>query len=341
MIKRKDMRTGTAFLTLLLIISCARNGSVMTKNTIVADIEKAIPLSLDVDDGLRLSDVQLGMIDDAWVKDTLLMLFGNNALHAFSTQTGKLSMTFSRQGRGPLEYIRIWDYGADDDGIYIYDIDGKQMLFFLWDGSFKKMEKLTGRSADNPFQAIIRAPWGKGYVGKRIYGTPEVPELSSYDEHFRYVSPIGAYTLRSGLKLWRQLYLGSDGDVLYNRYFSNEVLSLTSDSLAVKYIVHFPHRNVPEMDDEYDALELLGKKNTPYAVIMSQIKETDKYFGFQFAAESNRYYAVYDKLSGNCKVYLPIVAKQEVQTVFLNDNILFTIASDESGSYVYQVKLVT
>lgn len=75
-------------------------------------------------------------------------------------------------------------------------------------------------------------------------------------------------------------------------------------------------------------------------MIMSQIKETDKYFGFQFAAESNRYYAVYDKLSGNCKVYLPIVAKQEVQTVFLNDNILFTIASDENGSYVYQVKLV-
>lgn len=336
------MRTGAAFLILLLLfVGCNRKGSVMTENTIVAEVEKAIALSLDVDDGLILSDVQLGMIDDAWVKDSLLILFSNNTLYAFSTNTGKQTMCFSRQGRGPSEYIRIWDHGTDDDGIYIYDIDGKQVLFFLWDGSFKKTVKLMELSADNSFQAVIRAPWGDGYVGKRIYGMPAVPELSTYDKDFRYVSPVGAYTLRSGLKLWRQFYYGSDGDVLYNRYFSNEILSLTQDSIAVKYTVDFPQRNVPELDDEYAAIELLGKTDAHYAVIISPLEETDDYFGFQFAAESNRYYAVYDKLSGTSKVYLPVVPKQEVQTVFLENNTLYVIASDESGSYVYQVKLVS
>lgn len=342
MINSKDMRIGSALLILLLFfVGCTPKGPVMTGNTIVADIEKAFPLSLDIEEGILLSDVQLGMIEDAWVKDTLLMLFSNNALHAFSIHTGKRTMSFSRQGRGPWEYVRIWDCGSDENGVYLYDIDGKQMLFFSWEGTPRSVVTFSEQSADKPFQSLIRTPWGNGYVGKRIYGMPDVPELSSYDEHFQYMSPVGACTLRSGIKLWRQLYHGSDRDILYNRYFSNDILSLTRDSVAVKYTVSFPRRNIPEMDDEYEAVELLGRKDAPYAVIMNQLEETDDHFGFQFAAESNRYYAVYDKLSGNCKVYLPVVSSQDVQTVFLKNNTLFVIASNESGCNIYQVRLVS
>ena len=296
-------------------------------------IDEALKVHFAKETGILLDHVFPGMVDDAMIVDSTLLVLSANHLDGFSLRSGKKKTAFSMPGRGPGEYVRIWDYGVDGNDIYLYDIDGKRMLFFTPEGELLRTIQLSEKSADNPFQSVIPVPWENAYLGKRVFGMPDVPELSLYDKDFRFARAEGTDILRSGIKLWRQLFIGADGDVLYNRYFSNAVQRITPDGVSVKYLIDFSGLNLGEVKDEYEVLRELSKRENAgrYAAIMGSLFENKSVFAFQFATDGIMYFAVFDKLAKNSKLFLPVVEGSEVRQVFLHGESLYIIAADEDN----------
>lgn len=336
------------FAVIILLITafagCASPDGNPEANKVFVNLKDVIPTAIRLEDGLLLDGPSLGAVEDVIIADSLLIVKSGNALYGFSLRTGKWEVTFSRSGRGPGEYIRIWDFGlAQDNTLYLYDIDGKQVLFFhLPTGLFSRSVSLSESASDNPFQCIIPTPDGEGYVGKRIYGMPSVPELSLYDSDFRYVKDLGNTPLRSGLKLWRQLFPGSDGDILYTRYFSNEILGIRGDSIYEKYSVDFPGNNLPDLgDDEYDYLEATGDERSAgkYAVIMSNLMEDADTFGFQFGTNGHRCYALYDKQTGQCRAYMPEIPTCTVlQILYAHGKLIVIGEKEDKGILIFSCR---
>ena len=328
------------FLVSATVFSCskpARKGVPISVN-----LEKAVSVPFSSEDGVLLEEGFIGSVDDALMVDSAIVFKSGNELNCIHlTQNGSIKK-LSRIGRGPGEYIQIWDFGLDENLLYLYDIDGKQILYFSLDGDFICSKRLSDLAADCPFQAMIPAPWGKEYVGKRVFGMPDVPELSLYDDSFHYLDRLGKDDLRSGIKLWRQLYRGSDDDILYCRYFSNEVLHVMRNDVSVKYSVDFINRNVPPSEDEYEILEKLSKEQAKsrYATIMGQMEETDDHFCFQFVTDARRLFAFYEKTTGRCRIYQPEVADQDIEQLLFYHGILYVISQDKDDSlWLYSKEL--
>lgn len=300
---------------------------------IPVDIARTIELSPEDASVIIVKSSSIETVDDIIVFDTTCVIKSGNQLLGFSLQTGKSVCRYSQPGRGPGEYIRVWDYGVVGDKLYLYDIDGKQVLFFTVGGDFLHSVKVSGAASDYPFQSLVPEPWGDGYIGKRVFGMPGVPELSAYGADFRYASPRGIDELRSGIMLWRQFFHGADGDILYNRFFSNEIQRITADTVSVKYFVDFGRYNLPDLEqDEYAYLDLLSKDSSTnrYAVVMSNFDENEQLFGFQYATGGNRCYALYNKVTGECQAYRPVIPSGTVLQVFNHNGKLFAIGETDN-----------
>ena len=325
-------------LSLVTLAACGqRERGQQAPQIIGVNIVDALEVHFAKESGILLDHIFPGTVDDAIIVDSTLLVLSANRLDGFSLRSGKKKTAFSTPGRGPGEYVRIWDYGVDGKDIYLYDIDGKRMLFFTPEGGLLRTIQLSEKSADNPFQSVIPVPWENAYLGKRVFGMPDVPELSLYDKDFRFVRAEGTDILRSGIKLWRQLFIGADGDILYNRYFSNAVQSITQDGVFVKYLIDFSGLNLGEVKDEYEILGTLSKPENAgrYAGIMGSLFENEYFFAFQFATGGNKYLAVFDKLAKNSKLFLPVVERCEVRQVFLHGESLFIIAADEDNNIFF------
>lgn len=324
----------------IVCVSCSHNNNNAT--VVRIDTSNTFEYPLDTKDGFLLEPEFLGAVSDVIVLDSTLIISSNNKLLGFSIYSGHSLCCFSREGRGPEEYLKIWDFGADHNNLYLYDIDGKKILFFRENGEYLESVALPEESSSNPFQSLIPARWNNGYVGKRIYGMPNVPELSFYDSLFRYVEPIGADELRSGIRLWRQFFNGADNDILYNRYFSNDINAISADGVRVKYSVDFGKNNLPRFTDEYEAIDLLSQESSApkYASIMSQIVETKSSLCFQFVYNAQKYYVLYDKVSQEAKIIHPTVQDGEIEQILYHNNSLIVIAADAIGAiYLYNISL--
>lgn len=324
------------FALLGVFIGCSR---VAEKGIpVVVNLQDAVPIMFSAAEGHLLAKDFGGSVDDVIATDSTIYIRSGNELYSAPLEHVGPVRRISRKGRGPEEYVQLWDYGIDAGRLYLYDIDGKQILYFSKDGEYLNSIKLSDQAADNPFQSLIPAPWKNGYVGKRVYGMPDVPELSLYDESFAFVAELGTDRLRSGIRLWRQFFYGSDNDILYCRYFSNEVLQVTKDRVSVKYSIDFMGHNVPYDEDEYALLEKLSGDfaMNRYAVIMGPINESKDYFCFQFASNAHRMIAVYEKVTRNCRIYQPEVKDQDVRILFCQEGKLYMITQDGNDSlWVY------
>ena len=171
-----------------------------------------------------------------------------------------------------------------------------------------------------------------------------IPELSVYDNNFQYVKDLGQHELRSGIQLWRQLFHGSDGDILYNRYFYNDILSYSSDSLRIKYTVDFGSHtmsNQESMQDEYDCIEYLNAHQDKFASMISNIEETSRTFSFQFSFDANRYITIFDKNNKKSETYSFRSDEYYIQQLYCHDGkiLVFALPEKEGGFLIAEYPL--
>ena len=88
----------------------------------------------------------LGNIDKMMVDSSSLFIFDRytcNALYRFS-RSGKFITKFGKQGRGPEEYIEIYDFDVDFDNkqVLLFDLNGRKIQYYSFDGEYLRTRKV-------------------------------------------------------------------------------------------------------------------------------------------------------------------------------------------------------
>ena len=278
--------------------------------------------------------VVMGQVSGASVLDGIAIVKAGKVLYGIDWSTGEVKTRYSRQGRASDEYLSLWAAGADSGLVYIYDMNGKKILFYSADGDFLRSCSLMETSSENPFQEAVRLN-DSLYVGKRIYRAGDICELSLYDKDFRYVRDIGDFRLRSGIYMGSPFYRVSDNNILYCRYMLNDIYRLTADTLSVAYRIDFTDKSIPRLKrfkDEYEIIDFVNGVPGKYAGCVSDIYETPEYFCFTFLSDSRQWYAVYDRASGESRVYdLSVPEGMELEKVITADGKVLAFVSGIKG----------
>ena len=76
----------------------------------------------------------------------------------------------------------------------------------------------------------------------------------------------------------------NNGDILYTRYFKNEIYTVSSNEMRIKYSIDFGPRTLKQLEDvtdEYEALQLFNLSNHK-ASFLSNVYEDEKSVAFFF-----------------------------------------------------------
>lgn len=298
-----------ALLGPLFLVSCderKRSGWDEDPVVISVEVDSLVPVNVDsLSTRVVLPEMVSGVDDILLVgRDSMIIKAGNQLVSLYGSPQTTASRV-SNVGRGPQEYISLWDFGVKEDTLFLYDIDQKRLLFYSFGADYIRTVSLSHFSQDRPFQSL--APLGNHhFVGKRVFGMPDTPELSLYDAAGEYECEIPFSNLRSGIRLWRQFFPGADEDVLYAPYFSNSIFRISGRGEAsAKYRIDFGKHSLSEKtwNDEYEAIDRLNADADKYATMVSNIRETPDVLSFQFAFRAQRCLCIFDRKTGEIHAY--------------------------------------
>ncbi len=285
-----------------LVLSLSASCSTHSDDCLVLDVDTDNVMITDLSDKAYasvkfISDYAIGQIDRVAIYDTLALIKASGSLYGFNTETGGKIAKYSNKGRAANEYLTVWGAGIDSGRVYLYDINSKKIMYFSVSGELLHQTKVPETSMDAPFQEFIRLD-RNSYVGKRVFGAGEIPELALYDENFRHLKDIGTMTLRSGAHFSNPFYRNEDGLVFYYRYMLNDIYLVDDNAVIEIYRIDFGRRNIPstkDFKDEMQIIEYVNRSPNRYATFVSNIYDSHAYFSFVYFMRGERFYAVYDK----------------------------------------------
>lgn len=131
--------------------------------------------------------------------------------------------------------------------------------------------------------------------------------------------------------------------MLYNRYFSNEILAVTPDSVGVRYIVDFGDYNVPDdnFTDEYEIIDYVNSNyDNKFATLISNICDKGNYLSFAFIMNpGRRCLCVYYKTTGVSRCLTVYDPEYEVLQVIPTGDCAFVFFEDPAGgSYIGKMR---
>ena len=145
-------------------------------------------------------------------------------------------------------------------------------------------------------------------MGKRAYGGMEDCELNLYDKNFEFVKEIGDLKIKSGIYIGYPFFVYRPSEILYYRYFYNNIYAIDDkQNVSVKYYIDFGENNMPfdlSWRDEYDCIDFINSSEEDYAILVSNIYESDKYFCFRFLWKKKKCLGVYDKSNGKTASFM-------------------------------------
>lgn len=295
---------------------------------------------------LRLKDSNCNVILNSIKRlsfiDNYYVICAKNQLIRFDATSGNLINIYSCQGRAKNEYIGIWDFWLKSNEVYIYDMNGKKVLKFNFEGDYISTIEVTGKSDDKPFQTLINKGSNE-YIGKRVFGIGEIPELSLYNDKFEYIKDIdGTINLKSGLYLNYPLSHNHKGEIIYFRNFYNDIYVIDGENnMTSKYIVSFNKNNIPkenEFKDEYEIIDFLNDSNFKYASLMSNVYESEIYVTFRFIFDKNKYIAIYDKNMKRCKTYnFETYDDYIIDDIYVNQDRIIAIMSNQNETSIINI----
>ena len=293
-------------LLLALSVSCSSQEDNCRVLEVDTDAAKIIDLSNDTYPSVKfISEYAIGQIDQAVIYDTLALIKASGSLYGFNAETGDMIAKYSNRGRASNEYLTVWSSGVDSGRVFLYDINSKKIMYFSVSGELLYQTKVPEISMDAPFQEFVRAGDDR-YVGKRVFGAGEIPELALYDENFRYLKDIGTMTLRSGAHFSTPFYRNEEGRVFYFRYMMNDIYLVDDKSVKEIYRIDFGRRNIPvskDFKDEMQVIEYANEHPGKYATFVSNIYDSSSCFAFVYFMNGVRFYAVYDKATDHVSSY--------------------------------------
>ena len=322
------------FVILGCIAGCKQSEKSDNKIIIPIDLEKMHEIDLQGEYAMRICLTDNG--NPALVDEVKKILFvegqyiiqGRNKILAFDAQSGVCKMSFSGQGRARDEFISLWDAWIEGKTICIYDMNGKKILRYDFNGNLSEVISIADKASNYPFQVLAKTIGGY-YVGKRVYGSVKHNiELNLYDKDFEFVKEIGDLKIESGIYLGYPFFVYSPTEVLYHRYLYNDIYAIDDkQNVTVKYYVDFGENNVPlnpNFKDEYDRFDFVNTSKKDYGTLVSNIYESDKYFCFRFLCERGKCLGVYDKSSGEAAsfVFTPFSSASIIDVYVFDDKAL-------------------
>ena len=230
-----------------------------------------------------------------------------NKVLGFDVQTGTQKMSFSGQWGENRTFLHLWDTWVEGKTICMYDVKDKKVFRCDLNGKNSDVTFVTNKGEDNPFQVLIKTVEGN-YVGKRAYGGMEDCELNLYDKNFEFVKEIGDLKIKSGIYIGYPFFMYRPSEILYYRYFYNNIYAIDDkQNVSVKYNIDFGENYMPfdlSWRDEYDCIDFINSSEEDYAILVSNIYESDKYFCFRFLWKKKKCLGVYDKSNGKTASFM-------------------------------------
>lgn len=278
--------------------------------------------------------VVIGTIKDAHIIDSNFFIHSSTGLHRFDVHTGNLKASYSRKGPGPEEYVSLWSYNLTEKYVQLYDMNRKRILEYDYDGNFYQSKELPSTYSDKPFQSFVGL--GNHYLGKRVYGGLDEPELALYDNEFRYIRDVlPDLTLRSGLMLHPPFTLNHEGKVLYCRYFSNCVYEIGLADPVLKYYIDFGNDSFNaeiDLKDEYEIIDRINDSRKKYAVNFSNFQEDVRFISFSYIYDASKRLAVYDKYKGSSYSLLFVSEDEVTDHMIRSDHDIYVLTQSGEGA---------
>lgn len=257
------------FIVLMIFVffvigSCKRTSSL--NNNSVDDTESEVLSISDNDTILNIIDsvTYVPLIEDSnflfssiskiTIRGNKIYIFdllGSNSLYCFDT-SGVFLFKIGKQGGGPEEYLKLWDFDVNDSHIYMYDINGQKMLKYDLRGHFVQSIKTSFKAS--AFKLLnngeVLFSLEKGELNDALLIRAD-SNLVIQKEFLRYSND------NLDDKITNNLFQESGNDLFYNKSVNDTVylFSKKNGDLKKKYIFDFKEKSVPlELRNNYDKL---------------------------------------------------------------------------------------
>ena len=333
MCEAMNRRITCYFLIIILLVSCKNREYDSSSRTIFVNIDNICELRLKDGKKTQLDTALfIGQIKQIASLDSIIILHTGDYLYGIDPKSGSLTTTYSRKGRSDEEYVSLLGFWNEADTLVLYDFEGRKLLYYNLNGAFIKSVSL---SEDKGFQQLCPIGESGHYIGRRVYGIGEIPELSLYDAGFNFERPVGPRMLHSGIKL-NYPFFNTGHSALYSSYFLNDIEEITDSTIAVKYNVDFGKYNFcnSSSKDDFEFLFELNSSKHAIATYISNLFESDNRFCFQFVLKDcGLHYCVYNRISREACVFKFVGDNESVETIITADDSVIVIASDDQGAY--------
>lgn len=250
--------------------------------------------------------VLIGKVDKAIVyRDRLYVgdFSKTNAVYIFDMQ-GKFYHKISRQGRGPEEYLRLYDMFIDPHTgeLKLLSRMDKRILTFSGDGTvFKGVQKIP-----KMFMELIPSPGG--YVGfsANYSEDRENPfnlwlldkELQITGKEFR-IDPVWESKGSSNVTVFSNFR----DTVCYVPAVQNfGVYKLNGEHFSLAYSFDFGKNQIPVVDMTYDEYLKYSREHPEYVTRLDRFQETDRFLICQFLFNGQNRLGLYDKENAQTSV---------------------------------------
>ncbi len=250
--------------------------------------------------------VLIGAIDKAIVYQDRLYVGDfskTNAVYIFDMQ-GKFCHKISRQGRGPEEYLRLYDMFIDPHTgeLKLLSRIDRRILAFSGDGKvFKGVQKM-------PKMFMELVPSQNGYVGfsanySEDRGNPFNLWLLDKDmqitgKEFR-IDPVWESKWSSNVTVFSNFR----DTVCYVPAVQNfGVYKLDGEHFSLAYSFDFGKNQIPIADMTYDEYLKYSREHPEYVTRLDRFQETDRFLICQFLFNGQNRLGLYDKENAQTSV---------------------------------------
>jgi hypothetical protein len=226
-----------------------------------------------------------------------------NALFVFDRK-GKFIQRIGRDGKGPGEHLRIWDFNINylNAQIELLDVDLKKIIVFDFKGKFKKEISL-------PILGISLINMDKDAYGVYISNSPQKQKRYNYyliNNKSKIINTAFPYSQKADHINWK-LYFNFyriDNDICLNMPFNDTIYRISKDGFERKYIFEFGKYKLPAKHLEKINFRNLVDHVRSTAYVFRRLSfETKGYVFASIPMGKESYVALYSKKSKGYKLY--------------------------------------